>query len=1035
MLYPKNQSPQLDEALFRAPTAEYRGTPFWAWNAKLESDELKWQIDILREMGFGGFHMHVRTGMDTPYLTDEYMDRVEDCVEHAREKEMLAWLYDEDRWPSGAAGGIVTRDEKYRQRSLMFTTRPYEEDNALGQNSEMSARVGRSNRGHLLARYDVCLRTDGTLESYRRLADDESIEGAQGTIWYAYIETPSPNPWYNNQTYVNTLDRAAIERFLEVTHERYKARFGKDFGGVIPAIFTDEPQFSRKGTLAFAESRQDVILPWTDDLEDTFVATYGDSLVDHVPELFWDLPGSAPSLTRYHYHDHVAERFATAFADTVGGWCRQNDIALTGHVMAEPSLESQTGATGEAMRSYRSFGIPGIDMLCNRYEYTTAKQAQSAARQYGAPGVMSELYGVTGWDFDFRGHKLQGDWQAALGITVRVPHLSWVSMAGEAKRDYPASIHYQSPWYAEYGYVEDHFARVNTAMTRGKPVVRVGVIHPVESYWLHWGPSEQTALVRSAMDANFQNITQWLLFGSVDFDFIAESLLPSQCPAASAPLQVGEMAYDVILVPGCETLRESTLSRLEAFAAAGGKLVFLGQAPTLIDAKPDARGAALAAKSALVPFNQTAVLNAVESVREVEIRRSSGALSTSYLHQLRADGDDRWLFIAHARNPYNKDVSLNPGHRITISGLWTPTLYDTLTGEIRPMPYRTANGKTVIETAFYDNDSLLLRLTPATEGASYTAPAIPAKAKTAIPVPNALPYTLGEPNVVVLDIAEYALDDEAYAPAEELLRADNVLRARLGWPRRGGAVAQPYTLEPEEIAHHIRLRFTLTSEIDLRTASLALEDAEQATILLDGVTVPSAVTGYYTDKSIKTVALPPIKAGEHKLEVILPFGRRTNTEWCYLLGDFGVRALGREAVITALPEKLAFGSIVPQGLPFYGGALTYRHDFTSTGGNVVLRVPHYKAAVLTVAVDGKKIATLAYPPYTLSLGELAPGAHKLEVTAYISRQNAFGPLHLSDMRVDWIGPNSWRSGGDSWTYEYNLYPEGITTALQLTEEK
>ncbi len=78
-------------------------------------------------------------------------------------------------------------------------------------------------------------------------------------------------------------------------------------------------------------------------------------------------------------------------------------------------------------------------MLCDRREFTTAKQAQSAAHQFGYPGVLSELYGVTNWDFDFRGHKLQGDWQAALGVTVRVPHLSWVSMGGEAKRDYPAS--------------------------------------------------------------------------------------------------------------------------------------------------------------------------------------------------------------------------------------------------------------------------------------------------------------------------------------------------------------------------------------------------------------------------------------------------------------------------------------------------------------------------------------------------------------------------------------------------------------------
>ncbi len=119
---------------------------------------------------------------------------------------------------------------------------------------------------------------------------------------------------------------------------------------------------------------------------------------------------------------------------------------------------------------------------------------------------------MTHWDFDFRDHKLHGDWQAALGVTIRVPHLSMLSMAGESKRDYPASINYQSPWWQEYSCVEDHFARVSTAMTRGKPVVKVGVIHPVESYWLHWGPSENTALKREKWTITSAT-SRLLLFG------------------------------------------------------------------------------------------------------------------------------------------------------------------------------------------------------------------------------------------------------------------------------------------------------------------------------------------------------------------------------------------------------------------------------------------------------------------------------------------------------------------------------------------
>lgn len=63
-------------------------------------------------------------------------------------------------------------------------------------------------------------------------------------------------------------------------------------------------------------------------------------------------------------------------------------------------------------------------------------------------------------------------------------------------------------------------------MTRGVPIVKVGVIHPVESFWLHWGPNDKSGLIREELDKNFQDLTKWLLFGSIDFDFISESLLP-----------------------------------------------------------------------------------------------------------------------------------------------------------------------------------------------------------------------------------------------------------------------------------------------------------------------------------------------------------------------------------------------------------------------------------------------------------------------------------------------------------------------------
>ena len=1028
MLYPRKNDPVLSKELFQNPGSEYRGTPFWAWNCELKKDELLWQLEVLKEMGLGGAHMHVRTGMATPYLSDEHMALIKACVDKCRDEKMLAWLYDEDRWPSGAAGGIVTRDKKYRARHLLFTMHPYGESGAEEEITHSSGRSGRSNNGYLLGCYDVVLDEKDCLKSAKLIKPEEAAEGRK---WYAYVETDPCNPWYNNQTYANTLDKETIQRFIEVTYERYLETCGEDFGGVVPAIFTDEPQFSHKQTLAFAQEDRDVMLPWSDDVPDTFNAAYGEDIVAHLPELFWELPDNERSLIRYHYHDHIAERFAQAFADQCGKWCQEHNLMLTGHMMEEPTLRSQTAALGETMRSYRGFQLPGIDMLGAKFELTTAKQAQSAVHQYGRPGMMSELYGVTGWAFDMRGHKLHGDWQAALGVTVRVHHLSWVSMKGEAKRDYPASMNYQSPWWKDYHVVEDHFARVNTALTRGRPLVRVGVIHPVESYWLHWGPADQTFGIRNQLDTQFQNLTDWLLKGSIDFDFISESLLPELCEAGSAPLKVGEMAYDVIVVPGCETLRSTTLERLEGFLAAGGKLVFMGNAPDLVDAAPSPRARVLWANAQRCAFDQEELMNALEDVRLLEIRNDDGSRSPNLIHQLRQDAGGLWLFVAHAQEPLCKDAVRLQKIRLTMQGNFSVELYDTMTGEIRPMNATVRGGKTIIDTQLYEYDSLLLRFS-----ADCMMPAAAEKkAETvrALPVPEVVNYQLDEPNVILLDKAEFALDGGEYQPEQELLRADNVLRAALDWPSRRGAVAQPWVVQEEAAAHEVRLRFRVYSEIPFAGAKLALEDADLAKIVVNGQPVQEKPDGWFVDKCIGTVALPALNPGENVIEVTLPFGRRTNVEWCYLLGDFGVDICGSRRTIVPRAKQIGFDDITRQRLPHYTGNIAYQVPVETSGGNLRVTVPHFSGAMVRVDLDGKPAGHILYPPYVLDIENVEAGQHQLDFVLLNTRENAFGPLHYADTKRDRSSPDKWRSQAYFWTDSYRLVPAGIRTVPVVEE--
>ena len=1008
MLYSKNkQDKNLDRELFKNPTSDFRATPFWAWNCDLDRDELLRQIDIFKEMGYGGYHMHVRTGMSTTYMSDEFMALIKACVEHGKEKEMISWLYDEDRWPSGFAGGLVTKNPEFRQHRLEWVST---REQITGKEPV------------LLACYDIKLDENGCLDSYKIIGESDEAEGIRRM---AFLAQNILIPRFNNQCYVDTLNKKAVEKFIEVTHEVYARELQHEFGKSIPSIFTDEPQFRKKETLPFAQSENAVQLPWTFDLEDTYKAEYGESLIEHLPELFWELKEGV-SLTRYRYHDHVAERFASAFADTCGDWCKAHGIHLTGHMMEEPTLRSQTCALGDAMRSYRSFGLPGIDMLCNWFEFTTAKQCQSAVHQYGRVGMLSELDGVTGWDFDFRGHKLHGDWQAALGVTVRVPHLAWVSMKGNAKRDYPASISYQSSWWKEYSYIEDHFARVCTALTRGKPMVRVGVIHPVESYWLHWGPSNQTAAARDKLEKNFDNVTNWLLRGSIDFDYICESLFPSLTEKGGAPLKVGEMEYDAIIVPECETLRSTTLERLEAFRQAGGKLIFMGDAPKYEDAKPSDRGEKLFNKSTCISFNRSSLLDALNEFRYIDVRKQSGELTNRYVHQLRRDNGGTWLFLAQCELPYNKDVRNSERINITVKGEVTPEKWNTQNGTVSPIAFKRENGNTVITANLYDCDSLLLFLADGNSMESFVNPPVPAATEMKN-TPTEVSFELTEPNVLLLDVARFALDGGELRDKEEILRLDDVLRAELKYQtRKGGQVAQPWVIEDLPPEHTVTLEFEINSDIKVKGAELALEDADVAKIVFNGKPVKYNDTGFYTDTSIRKTPLPVINKGKNILRVTLPFGKRTDVECMYILGNFGVSVVGRNTKITALPEKLAFDDITKQGLPFYGGSVKYNIQLDCPeDADYLIRTPHYRAAVLAVYVDGERAETIAYPPYIVKLGNLSAGKHEVTVEAFISRQNCFGHVHCAEENLRWVGPNSWYTTESSWTYEYRLYREGI----------
>ncbi|MBN2626561.1 MAG: hypothetical protein JXA95_07840, partial [Spirochaetales bacterium] len=461
----------------KKPSSFYRSAPFWAWNDRLDPAELKRQIGEMKEKGMGGFIIHSREGLETEYLSEEWMDCVQASLEEADRLEMEAWIYDEDKWPSGSAGGLVSTVEPGE-----FT--------AKAVTAELVS-SGEYDPAAVLAAYSLRLSKEdpGRLEDFRRLASD-SPAPTGNPLLICRVETSGPSEWYNNLAPPDNLNPRSVKCFLDMTHEKYRERFSSYFGKAVRGFFTDEPNFCDFFS-HFTPNRP--WLPWSSVFLNFFEEKRGYSPLDILPLLFYHGPGEEKG--RHDFWLTLTELFQSSYMKQIYQWCDRNDLELTGHVLYENDLGYSVRVCGAAMPHYRYMHAPGIDLLGDcRTEYLTVKQCTSVANQFGRETVFSETYGCTGWEFDFAGQKRVGDWQFVMGVNKRCQHLALYSLSGCRKRDYPPSFNYHNNWWDRNGIMEDYFARLSECVTRGSVKRDILLIHPMGSYWMKSGSTMEEDL-------------------------------------------------------------------------------------------------------------------------------------------------------------------------------------------------------------------------------------------------------------------------------------------------------------------------------------------------------------------------------------------------------------------------------------------------------------------------------------------------------------------------------------------------------------
>ena len=70
------------------------------------------------------------------------------------------------------------------------------------------------------------------------------------------------------------------------------------------------------------------------------------------------------------------------------------------------------------------------------------------------------------------------------GTRYYLQHLGLYSLRGSRKREYPASLFFQHPWWGEFKPLNDYFASLSKIMSECEPVIDFLVIHPMRSAWI-----------------------------------------------------------------------------------------------------------------------------------------------------------------------------------------------------------------------------------------------------------------------------------------------------------------------------------------------------------------------------------------------------------------------------------------------------------------------------------------------------------------------------------------------------------------------
>ena len=995
------------------PPSEYRSAPLWDWNEQITEEGIDFQMKEFKKAGIGGVFVHPRPGLLTEYLSNDWFHLFDYTVQKGKELGMKVWIYDENSYPSGFAGGHVPAEmpDSYKHGAGLN----YEVQNKLNVrlSDTIAAILKKTGSGYI----------DITLSAQQEMGK----EGTYSIFRKSYLDK---SPWYGGFSYVDLLYPGVTQKFMELTMTKGYEKNIADFGKTLSGIFTDEPNLE-------ADRQKGTVLTWTPDLFNAFQTRWGYDLKVNLPSMIEET-GNWKKV-RHDYYELILELFVDRWAKPWSKYCDEKGLKWTGHYWEHGWPEPTHGYDESAFYIWHQ--QPGVDMLGNRLDTAglggqfgnerAIRELRSAANQAGRRRTLSETYGGGGWQMTFETQKRLVDWEVVMGVNFVNQHLSYYSLNGVRKFDYPPSFSYHEPWWEDYKLMGDYIGRISMAMSSGEQINHTLVLQPNTTAWMYFTRKEKKPEIDKIRDG-FKHFVYLMEQQHLEYDLGSENVLRVLGSVSGKKLKVGQRDYSLVVIPAeMENIDKNTFSLLKDYLAKGGKVLSFRKDIPMLDGEASSVVNELIGKSGenWVVAQKLTDASALQLLCSDDFKMNDLSKNGMLYHQRRVLDDGQVLFVVNSHNERKAAAT------ISLEGKSVSKI-DLVSGKSYRYPSKSDGKKVILNLELEPAGSALFVVNNSDSAEPEFVPALGEE----IPVMPASAITAkrGSDNILMvnyLDLKTAKTNKKDVYFMNALIGLFNENGVAMGNPWQHKIQYKKTYLEMDtlfkansgfEASYHFSIKSDLKPEA-LKAIRAVVERPEMWKVFINGHEVSPLDNTYWIEKKFPQYAVGEyLKPGDNTLTIKAPrMNVLAEVTPIYLLGDFLVKPASRGWEITG-GEFNSLGSWHELGLPFYSQKVAYSQNYKvnkADGKLFLLKLRQWKGTVAEVLVNGQSAGLVAWQPYQLDVTSLLKdGDNEITVNVVGNLKNTFGYFYKP--------ANKWIYGPHEWNYSPEKLPAGSEYILE-----